>query len=1198
MSGSYAEQPLLACPQCGVTFASEIWLIIDATERLDLLASIVAGSIHQVVCPYGHKSEVDAPLLLFRPGEDVPLVFVPARRTTAEQDGLVAATLVKRLRDTSASVWRDEWTAEAPPILSRQILSLWLKSEAAEALQQRYQKIGDMAALDESIAHWEGILHDPDFKVADGMVQATITNNAGLAFRNRFLTGSGPEDLERALVLWRRGEALVPRDSPLAVAFSNNIANALTDRFVQNGDLNALEEAITYFRYVLGTLSRAAPDYTHTLSNLGRTLYYRFGQLGEVNDLNESVVVLEEALANTAEQDALRTMSTLSGALSRRYHITGQADDLNRAIELAEKVAQQANVPLSDFPDYQLNYGNRLLDRYARDGRKDDLDRAVTTFCGAADAVPAGAPVRVGISSQLGDALLSRFQLAGDIGDLDKAIAILADVLKRTATDSIDYPGRLSRLGEAYLMRYLRLNEIEDLIKADLYCSYCIEKTPIGAPSRAGRLGTLASVRKARYDKFSNSADLDDAIAKLEEALSILPADSPNRSVTLHRAANCYLARFETTGRLSDLNQAIQTYETTVANDPPLSPNRSISLYSFARSLFSRFLFDGRSEDAHAARRLAQEAWEAARHTNPQTAMLAARLWARISVLYGEWEVALEATDQAHELARQVMLLNPLVANRLAWLREVQGMAALTAYARAKRGDFESAVVELENGLAQALNGKLGLRRDRQLLKRLREECPAHFARFEAVNEAWYDSQIADDLPKIEHSGPHETGSSDWMQDERSRQAADAWANLIAVIDEINTLPGYELLFTPPSWSDIVDAVEPGNPLVYVVTTPAGSVAFIVYRAEIGAGIAPVWAALTEFDLEQLLIRRAVENGNVGPVIGGLLPAQVGKIAEMKAELAAMLPLVGERLMAPLAARLRAMGITRVTLVSGGQLALLPIHAAAYDVDGEWRTFLDEFQVAHAPSAQAAVRTRERAEMFDWTGGPALVVGNPVPMPKPYAPLVYAGVEAKMVASFTVGEVTALLEAKATAMTVWEEMLGKRLLHFACHARFTPRFPPKSGIVLADGKVLTLEHIRTLSLFGTRLVVLSACQTALNDFRELPDESIGLPGGFLEVGAAGIVGTLWPVSDASTGILMSDFYRRVMAGLEPAEALCLAQRWLRDAPRQEISDYLMSYVSAGFEWASALHAALPSGGPNEPVYRHPYYWAAFTLTGA
>jgi CHAT domain-containing protein len=68
------------------------------------------------------------------------------------------------------------------------------------------------------------------------------------------------------------------------------------------------------------------------------------------------------------------------------------------------------------------------------------------------------------------------------------------------------------------------------------------------------------------------------------------------------------------------------------------------------------------------------------------------------------------------------------------------------------------------------------------------------------------------------------------------------------------------------------------------------------------------------------------------------------------------------------------------------------------------------------------------------------------------------------------------------------------------------------------------------------LVVLSACETGLYDIGNSPDEFIGLPGTFTALGASAVVGTLWPVSDAATALLMAKFYELYMGKQVPPQA--------------------------------------------------------------
>jgi CHAT domain-containing protein len=160
--------------------------------------------------------------------------------------------------------------------------------------------------------------------------------------------------------------------------------------------------------------------------------------------------------------------------------------------------------------------------------------------------------------------------------------------------------------------------------------------------------------------------------------------------------------------------------------------------------------------------------------------------------------------------------------------------------------------------------------------------------------------------------------------------------------------------------------------------------------------------------------------------------------------------------------------------------------------------------------------------------------------------------------------------------------------------------------------------------------VLSACETGLSDITSSPDEFIGLPGTFTALGAAGVLGTLWPVSDAATALLMAKFYDlHLEAGLDPPAALSGAQAWLRDATGDDLNGYAEVAAARGRLQAAHLAsiaeelkpASLARSRRNAPVepmttgsnaagagqtasprgpahpYAHPYYWAGFIYTG-
>jgi CHAT domain-containing protein len=106
----------------------------------------------------------------------------------------------------------------------------------------------------------------------------------------------------------------------------------------------------------------------------------------------------------------------------------------------------------------------------------------------------------------------------------------------------------------------------------------------------------------------------------------------------------------------------------------------------------------------------------------------------------------------------------------------------------------------------------------------------------------------------------------------------------------------------------------------------------------------------------------------------------------------------------------------------------------------------------------------------------------------------------------------------------------------------------------------------------------------------------------LQAGVPAVVGTLWPVADISTALLLARFYRyHLQDGLDAAMALHQAQAWLRDSTAAEmnLADWSeRCYEASGRTNGDALWwMRYGQANPGEKPFAHPYYWAAFAFSG-
>ncbi len=257
-----------------------------------------------------------------------------------------------------------------------------------------------------------------------------------------------------------------------------------------------------------------------------------------------------------------------------------------------------------------------------------------------------------------------------------------------------------------------------------------------------------------------------------------------------------------------------------------------------------------------------------------------------------------------------------------------------------------------------------------------------------------------------------------------------------------------------------------------------------------------------------------------------------------------------QRLFAPVAGQLTK---PKLIIVPHGVLHYLPFGALSSGKD----FLIDRYQLRILPSASLLSILTDSAGSHKQS---ALILGNP-DLKNPAYDLTYAEEEALSLGKI-IPQATVLLRNNARASVIREKGNHYRILHFAAHGIFDPENPLNSALLLA-GNGIDQGLLRAGDLYQLRLnndlITLSACETALSVISK-GDDVIGFTRGFLYAGARSIVSSLWKVDDKATRDLMVGFYQR-LPRMEKDKALREAQLMVKKR------------------------------------YPHPFYWAAFQLTG-
>ena len=288
-----------------------------------------------------------------------------------------------------------------------------------------------------------------------------------------------------------------------------------------------------------------------------------------------------------------------------------------------------------------------------------------------------------------------------------------------------------------------------------------------------------------------------------------------------------------------------------------------------------------------------------------------------------------------------------------------------------------------------------------------------------------------------------------------------------------------------------------------------------------------------------------------------------------------------EKLMQPIR---QLLGNTKTILLSpDAALNLIPFEAL---VDENNQYLVENYHITYLTSGRDLLRLKDKfasqqspliiADPFYGKAGEKVALTRSIDLSEFTFPgLPGTEEEAKAIKNI-LPQATVLTGSQATENAV-KQVKKPNILHIATHGFFKPESNVienpllRSGLVLAgvtigqsagDDGVLTALETTNLNLVGTKLVVLSACDTARGDIK-IGQGVYGLRRALVIAGSESQLISLWKVSDDATKDLMVAYYGRLQKGEGRSEALRQIQLGMLKVEKQKHPFYWASFIPSG-----------------------------------
>jgi CHAT domain-containing protein/tetratricopeptide (TPR) repeat protein len=1077
--------------------------------------------------------------------------------------------------------------------------------------------------------------------------------NLGSAYYMR-VTGGRAQNLERAIACTQAAlriytRAALPSDWARA---QHNLGKCYGDRVLGDHAEN-IEQAIACHTGALEVYSRdAAPTHWAMLQLALGTDYVERIRGRRAENLELAIACERAALEVYTEADFPVDWALAQNNLGNTYsdRVLGErADNIERAIacyEAALHVRRRESLP-QDWAATRLNMGSAYSERI-REDHGENVERAIACYTDALavftqDALPLE---WAKTQNNLGSAYTGRSR--GESGEnLDRAILCYQATLEVYTRESLpqDWARAQANLGNVLYGR-IRGDRAENLEQAIAHSSAALEVYTREAFPLDWAHGQINLARSfAQRVRGDRRANLDQAVACLHGALSVYTqADAP---VEWARAQH-------------NLGMVHAEWGDAFPQERDTQLEQAVGCYR--QALMVRTL-------------------EADPADHRQTLLVLAEAEAGRA----RWEAAHDAYGQARAAEDLLLALSAGARGQDDVLREGRDAGTRHAYTLVRLGRLEEALVAVERGRARALAETRALaaadparirdeaRRDRYTLARQR------FLDAQAeVNRPW-----PEDLSETERRAGELDRAATFRA--AQREFAAIVAEIRVASDPADFLPtdvgreaiwqatrrgapGFALVYllaTP--WGGLALAAlrdRAGTERAEALPLPeltsaltqdllqtelgarSGNIVGGFGHAQEGRGLSFIsynWPGATLAEKVVALRATCDRAGQVStlcaaaeeimayPRIAALAAqpldqeryAQIDPTFEhayLQRELRRCLPRLGAVALHPVADWLLELEATGLTLVPCGALATFPLTVAPLNEaeadPAQWRTLGDALPATVVPSARTLQPSgQERAPRVG-----VAALGDPWPTPQE---LRWGEAEALTVAALSGNPTAAVVHEAATRQHLLDALGTAEVVDACCHGAFDATDFLRSRLLLGGGEALTLGDILdgAADLRGLRLLLLSACQTAILDLRGASEEVRSLAAGMVGAGAEAVLGALWSVDDKATYLLIVRFTQEWLPRRHeepPAAALARARRWLRTVTNRELRNWqattlppiaqpvemddltMASTRGTRFGVTAAVERIVASAAfaaDDAQPYADPIFWSAFQITG-